>query len=619
MQRFANCHAKGGFDLYYTMNCYNQSIGKKVILQLNTKLILYTNNTQTKSKTGNLKYSFIGPHLYKQVSVCFDLNKDQIFRHRKQYRFNLCNAQFKPKHNWHFSYNCLCLSFNEISSANIATIVNKVYRLFLIILSLGVQLHANAQEDTLRLSLPAALEMAREQSPQYRINRVQQQNSYWEYRMFQSNYLPQLRLDATLPNFSRNIEPIVQPDGSEIFRARARMNNSLRMSLSQSITRSNTNIFVSSGLQRIDNFQPIENYAYNSSPVYVGIDQPIFGFNALAWDRQTEPIRFTMSQKIFNQDMEMLGSMVSELYFELLLAQTQLSLARNNLAANEAIYDITQQRNRLGRANEEELLQIELSVINAEQELRGAQAAMQNAALEFSIMLGLPGSESIQVTEDIRIPDFTLDEALALRYAMEYNPKPDEFALRKREAERNLAQARGETGMTGNLYASVGLNGLSGQNERLSMAYQDPLNQQLVNFGISIPILDWGRTKARRNSAQAERELVEANVHQEQLNFEQEIITKIRQIDILTGQVSSSERARSIANRRWTLAQNRFQQGQMPITDLTIAREEKDRANNNYINALRDFWVSYYELRALTLYDFESGSNIDHMGNMDDY
>ncbi len=41
--------------------------------------------------------------------------------------------------------------------------------------------------------------------------------------MFQSNCLPQLRLDTTLPNFSRNIEPIVQPYGSEIFRAGVRL------------------------------------------------------------------------------------------------------------------------------------------------------------------------------------------------------------------------------------------------------------------------------------------------------------------------------------------------------------------------------------------------------------
>jgi hypothetical protein len=34
--------------------------------------------------------------------------------------------------------------------------------------------------------------------------------------------------------------------------------------------------------------------------------------------------------------------------------------------------------------------------------------------------------------------------------------------------------------------------------------------------------------------------------------------------------------------------------------------QEKDQAKRNYIETLRDFWIAYYEIRKLTLYDFEN-------------
>jgi len=42
------------------------------------------------------------------------------------------------------------------------------------------------------------------------------------------------------------------------------------------------------------------------------------------------------------------------------------------------------------------------------------------------------------------------------------------------------------------------------------------------------------------------------------------------------------------------------------ITDLGIAQREKDENRRRYVESLRDFWTAYYELRSLTLYDFEA-------------
>ena len=46
------------------------------------------------------------------------------------------------------------------------------------------------------------------------------------------------------------------------------------------------------------------------------------------------------------------------------------------------------------------------------------------------------------------------------------------------------------------------------------------------------------------------------------------------------------------------------------MTDLNTAQRELDDANNQYIAQLQTFWLAYFELRKLSLYDFISGKDI---------
>jgi len=50
--------------------------------------------------------------------------------------------------------------------------------------------------------------------------------------------------------------------------------------------------------------------------------------------------------------------------------------------------------------------------------------------------------------------------------------------------------------------------------------------------------------------------------------------------------------------------------GRIQIDNLYIAQTEKDQALNQFVQSLRGYWVSYYRLRRLTLFDFEVGRPI---------
>ena len=58
------------------------------------------------------------------------------------------------------------------------------------------------------------------------------------------------------------------------------------------------------------------------------------------------------------------------------------------------------------------------------------------------------------------------------------------------------------------------------------------------------------------------------------------------------------------------MAYNRYVIGKIGIDNLYIAQSDKDQALLQFVQALRGYWVAYYRLRQLTLYDFAEGREI---------
>ncbi|MGX7835743.1 TolC family protein, partial [Campylobacter fetus subsp. venerealis] len=85
------------------------------------------------------------------------------------------------------------------------------------------------------------------------------------------------------------------------------------------------------------------------------------------------------------------------------------------------------------------------------------------------------------------------------------------FDRQKIQAEAEVAIARGDRFQV-MLNASYGYNNAA---FNFPDIYQSPNTQALVSLGLSVPILDWGRNKARMSMAKANQELVNNTVAQE--------------------------------------------------------------------------------------------------------
>ena len=427
------------------------------------------------------------------------------------------------------------------------------------------------------------------------------ETGYWAWRGSQANYRPQLGLTGTLPNFSRVITPVVQPDGTTDFRA-VRINNSnLALTLSQNIGPTGAQVFVGAEVQRFDDFNG-NLKRYNNQPFTLGIVQPLGQFNGLKWARAIEPLRFQESSRAYVEERETVAQRVTELYFDVLLQQVNAAVAGQNAEATAELLRIGRERFALGRLSQSDLLQLELNLLDAQQARNQARLDAEIAAVVLHAYTGQPAAAG-PLAVPAPAPQPPVLPAQALAEARQY--RSTTLALRRRllQAERDVAQARGTTGFQASLTANLGY---VNQAPVFADTYLNLQNQQQVRLAFSLPLVDWGRRQAIVKTAELARDQTRHDVAQETQSFEQTVLTQAGQQPALAEQIALAGRADSLAQRRYDIARATYLLGRISLTDLTLASMAKDGARRGYIFALRAGWVAYYRLRALTLFDFET-------------
>lgn len=456
------------------------------------------------------------------------------------------------------------------------------------------------------LTLAQAVNLARDHSQSSLLAETRKENRYWQWRTYKSDFLPGLSVSGTLPNFNRSFTPVTQPDGTTEFQPVALNNSDVMLALSQNIGLTGGTVFASSMVNRFDDFDN-DVTRFSGSPFFIGISQPLFGFNQLKWDKLIEPLRYEESLKSYVEELELISLETTDRFFDMLLAQITLEIARKNVASNDTIFKIGQGRYGLGNIAENELLQLELNLLNSNQQVAQSTLDLETARLRLTTYIGMTGGHEFTLALPDVFPEFVIDETVALSEARRNRQDAVAFKRQLLEAERDVAQARGTNGLNANLFATFGF---SSRGDDLGDVYQDPDDQQQVRIGFDIPILDWGKQKSIVKTAEANQKLMSYSVAQDEINFDQQILTLVRQFEVLRQRLEVSRKADEIGDRKYNISKNRYLIGKISITDLNLALQDKDRAKSDYIAALRDFWTAYYEIRMLTLYDFEQNQSL---------
>lgn len=469
---------------------------------------------------------------------------------------------------------------------------------------------ANAQvADLGTLSLEECVTLAQEQSPVARANRYALVASNWEYQSFQADLYPSLSFSGNAPNYNKTIFSNTLDNGQIVFSSRTQSEASAQMSVNQNILYTGGTVSLTSGLTRLGVFEGENTYLWQSTPLVVGLRQPLFQFNSLKWQNRLAPLELEIAEKEFVQEMEALAIQVTQGFFDVYLAQINMENAQFNVTRNDSIFTISQGRYNVGSIAENELLQTELELRNAEAALTRARIEYDRALSNFKILLGYPTEVNLELKPPTDLPQASVDIEKAKALAYQNNSEALTYRYNEIAADRDFAQAKKGAGFTATIQANYGLNQTSTEFHNL---YSNPQNRQFFTLGFDIPIFNWGKQQAEINAARNQQRVVANSIEYQRRQFLQEVEYQVSQFLQLRGQVQLAAKSDTIAQRRYEVAQNRYLIGKIDITNLFIAQNAKDQARQAYIQALREYWTGWYALRQLTLYNFRKDEPITY-------
>lgn len=474
-----------------------------------------------------------------------------------------------------------------------------------------IPLVAYAQNDSVvherDITLAEAIALARTQSVDAAVALNELKTAYWEYRTFRADLLPEVNFTGTLPNYKKSYSTYQNSDGSYSFVRNNTLGLSGELSIDQNIWITGGKLSLASSLDYIKQLGSNGSKQFMSVPVSLELSQPIFGVNNLKWNRRIQPVRYAEAKAAFISATEEVTMKTITYFFELLLAKESLATAQQNKDNSDRLYEVAIAKRKMGQISENDLLQLKLNALQGKADVTEAESTLNAKMFQLRSFLNVSESESLNPVLPASVPNIKMNYDRVLNKALERNSFAQNIRRRQLQADYDVAIARGNLRSI-DLFASVGY---SGQNHELSTAYQDLLDNQIVEVGLKIPILDWGKRRGKVKVAKSNREVVLSRIRQEQMDFNQNIFLLVANFNNQAQQLGIASEADVIAEKRYKTSVETFMIGKISTLDLNDAQNSKDEARQKHISELYYYWYYFYQLRSLTLWDFERNTELE--------
>ena len=452
-----------------------------------------------------------------------------------------------------------------------------------------------------RLTLDNAIRIAQENSYSAQVAQFSYMASYWNYRSFKAELKPAVNLRGSLASFDHSlIETRNYEDGRLNYVSNNTMSNYLTLSVDQQIAATGGTISLQSYLYRLDQFSYDET-TWKTQPLRLSYTQPLKTYNSLKWEKKTAPIEFQIAQRTYLAAMQDIAIKVTSLFFNVLAAQSNLRQSEAKRADRDSLLVTAQRRLELGTISKSEVLQLELSSINARVSANAMRIELEDQMYEFFSYLRVTDYQNAELVSPTSVPEILLSSDEVLQKAMNNSSHALEQKNQMLTAEQSLAQAKSNRGLQLTLSSELGL---TQSDHTFQGAYQRLQDNEIVGLTLSLPIFDWGVSRGKVKMAEARLEMVRTQQEQAHQDYVQSLNKKVMQFNMQPEQCRDARRAQEIAQERYDITRRRFETGAISVTDLNTAQQELESAKSQYLNQLETFWQDYYALQKATLHDW---------------
>ncbi|MFN6565734.1 TolC family protein [Dendronalium sp. ChiSLP03b] len=274
---------------------------------------------------------------------------------------------------------------------------------------------------------------------------------------------------------------------------------------------------------------------------------------------------------------------VATQYYNLQQADELVRINRSAVENSRASLRDAQAREQAGVGTRFDVLQSQVDLANAQQDLTNAVSQQQIARRQLATLLSLPQSVDVSAADPVQLAGLwqpTLEQTIV--QAFQNRPELQQFLAQRNISEQQRRQALSQLGPQISLASSYNLQ--DQYNDGLSVA-----DGYSVGVQANLTLFDGGAAKASADQSKANIAIAETQFasQRDQIRFDVEQYYSQLQSNLENVQTSSV--ALNQAREALTLARLRFQAGVGTQTDVIAAQNDLTRAEGNRVTAILDY------------------------------
>ncbi|MBN1822574.1 MAG: TolC family protein [Prolixibacteraceae bacterium] len=339
-----------------------------------------------------------------------------------------------------------------------------------------------------------------------------------------------------------------------------------------------------------------------SNNLYLMLSQPIFTYNRTKVELKQLELNLENADISYAMQRLNLERTVTQYFYNVYLAQENLSIARSELENTQKSHDIIKNKVDAGLAAKEELYQAELNLATSESSFQNSEVSLENAKDQLKLYLGMDLYSNVTVLADIssRAIDVNLDVAIE-------NGLNSRMELRQREIDIengmfSMLQVKAQNEFVGDVNLSFGI---TGDNEKLNNIFDNITKNPQVSVSFSIPLWDWGEKKARIASQEATNKTYELSLDEEKRGIIIDIRQTVRNLQNQLKQIEIAQQNQTNAQLTYDINLERYENGDLTGMDLNLYQVQLSQSKVSLAEARINYKLELLNLKIQSLYDFE--------------
>jgi len=290
---------------------------------------------------------------------------------------------------------------------------------------------------------------------------------------------------------------------------------------------------------------------------------------------------------VSDEEIENIKLLVATSFYKILKQERECELKKLSLQQAKENLTIVKDKLKKGMANKLDVMDAEIGLIKAEEELYQAKSSLSQSETDFKELLGIKPNEEILLEDKSSIEDHLLKIELedAIKKALENNRQIGQQKLVVEMRQLDFLTSKGEVSPSLNLLAGYNYNKLGQKEEEYE-----------VGLLVEIPLLDGGKGKT-------EIQIAEQELKKEELNLEklkQDICGKIRdnfyELKRLEKRILLLKLSREKQKEALNIAKKMFSQGALTSQEVRKREISLIQAEIDYIEALAEYEVAKAQL-----------------------